>query len=265
MSRTSGKPDHHPSDETRAWHLAAEQVRRVEAVWDNPAKRLREILACKRWMERQDHLPRLVRLAALLDPEMDRKRFWSVLVPVERASGRTRVTDVDILDRDPPAGAARAARMPLTVVADNIRSAFNLGGLFRTAECLGAEAVWLCGYSADPGHPHVAAAAMGTVAAVPWRSFERVGPALEALRRAGVWIVALETVAQAPPIGSLVWRFPCAVVLGNERFGLDPETVKACDTAARIPSYGVKNSLNVVNALAICAWDARQSWQRCQT
>ncbi len=261
MSRTSGKPDHDPSDEPRTWHLAAEQVRRIEAVWDNPTQRLREILACKRWMERQAHLPRLVRLSELLASEMDRRQFWSVLVPVERASGRTRVTDVDILDRDPPPGAARAERMPLTVVADNIRSAFNLGGLFRTAECLGAEAVWLCGYSAAPDHPHVAAAAMGTVATLPWRSFQRVGPALEELRQAGVWTVALETVAQAPAVGNLPWRFPCAIVLGNERFGLDPETVSACDTAARIPAYGVKNSLNVVTALAICAWDARQAWQ----
>ena len=213
-------------------------------------------------MERQDHVPRLSRLADMLDPEMDRQRFWAVLVPVERVDGRTRVTDVDILDGDPPAGGVTADRMPLTIVADNIRSAFNLGGIFRTAECLGAEAIWLCGYSADPGHPHVAAAAMGTTATVPWRRFERIGPALAELRQAGAWIAALETVADAPEVGSLPWRFPCAVVIGNERFGLDPGTVAACHTAARIPSHGVKNSLNVVTALAICAWDARRAFDK---
>jgi tRNA G18 (ribose-2'-O)-methylase SpoU len=248
--------------ETRAWRLAADQLRRIDTSWDDPVARLREILACKRWMERQNHLPRLARLAGLLDPAMTRKQFWAVLVPAERAGARTRVTDLDILARDPPPDAAQADRMPLTVVADNIRSAFNLGGIFRTAECLGAAAVWLCGYSADPGHPQVAAAALGTVGAVPWRSFERIGPALAELREAGVWTVALETVAGAPEVGALSWRFPSAIVIGNERFGLDPETVAACDTAARIPSYGVKNSLNVVTALAICAWDARLAFQR---
>lgn len=260
-----GMTTHTPSSsptETRAWYLAAEQLRRIETDWDNPVIRLRELLACKQWLERQDHLPRLARLAELLDPAMTRKQFWTVLVPAERAGSRTRVTDLDILDRDPPAGAARADRMPLTVVADNIRSAFNLGGIFRTAECLGASAVWLCGYCADPGHPQVAAAALGTVGAVPWRRFERIGPALAELRQAGVWTVALETVSGAPEVGALSWRFPSAVVIGNERFGLDPETVAACDTAARIPSYGVKNSLNVVTALAICAWDARLAFKK---
>jgi len=82
------------------------------------------------------------------------------------------------------------------------------------------------------------------------------------LRQHGVWTVALETVAHAPCVGEIPWRFPCAVVLGNERFGLDPGTVAACDGTARIPAYGTKNSLNVVTAFAICAWDARRVWNQ---
>lgn len=212
-------------------------------------------------MERQEHVPRLLRLAEMLDPQMDHQQFWSVLVPVERADARRRVTDVDVLDHDvntitkgPP------ERMPLTIIADNLRSAFNLGGLFRTADCLGAAGIWLCGYSAAPDHPHVAAAAMGTVHSMPWRIFDRVGSALAELRCAGIWTVALETVSQAPCVGEFRWRFPCAIVLGNERFGIGPETITACDSVVRIPSYGLKNSLNVVTACAICAWDARQAW-----
>ena len=67
MNRMSGNPDQQPAGELRAWHLAAERMRRIEAAWDDPGKRLRGILACKRWLERQEHVPRLVRLAALLD------------------------------------------------------------------------------------------------------------------------------------------------------------------------------------------------------
>ena len=186
-------------------------------------------------------------------------------MPVERADTRLRVTDVDVLDHDTTALTAPPERMPLTIVADNLRSAFNLGGLFRTADCLGAAGIWLCGYSAAPDHPHVAAAAMGTVASMPWRTFDRIGPALDELRHAGIRTVALETVAEAPYVGEFGWQFPCAVVLGNERFGLDPETIKACDSVVRIPSYGLKNSLNVVTACAICAWDARQAWQHAQS
>lgn len=262
MNRMSGNPDQQSAGELRAWHLAAERVRRIEAAWDDPGKRLRGILACKRWMEQQEHVPRLVRLAALLDPEMDRRRFWTVLVPIERADIRARVTDSAILDRDPGPEAAAPRRMPLTVVADNLRSAFNVGGLFRTADGLGAADLWLCGYTAAPSHPHVAAAAMGTAANLPWRTFERVADALAELRQHGVWTVALETVAHTPCVGEIPWRFPCAVVLGNERFGLDPGTVAACDGTARIPAYGTKNSLNVVTAFAICAWDARRVWNQ---
>lgn len=264
MKRTAGKRGQRSQDESRTWTLAAQQVRRIEAVWDDPVKRLHAILACKGWFERQEHVPRLVRLAALLDPQMDRKRFWTVLVPVERADARTRVTDSTILSHDPGAAASASQRMPLTVVADNLRSAFNIGGLFRTADCLGAATVWLCGYTATPDHPHVAAAAMGTAAQLPWRVFERVGDALAELRQHGVWTVALETVAHGPSVGDIPWRFPCAVVLGNERFGLDPETIAACDSRARIPTYGSKNSLNVVNAFAICAWDIRRVWNQAE-
>ncbi len=246
----------------RAWQIALERVRAVEAAWDNPVARQREILACRHWLAAQDHLPHLCKLAGLLDPAMDRRQLASVLAPVERAAGRQRVTDVDILDADAPLADATPDRMALTVVVDCLRSAFNLGGVFRTAECLGAEAVWLCGYTADPAHPQVAQAAMGTERLMPYRLFERLPDALAELRRAGVQSVALETVSGAAAPEAFGWTFPCAVVLGNERFGLGPETLAAVDAVVRIPSYGRKNSLNVVTAFAICAYQARVAWSR---
>ena len=88
-------------------------------------------------------------------------------MPVEREVARRRVTDVQILDRDAWRNSSRR-RMPLVLVADSLRSAFNIGGLFRTAECFGAEALWLCGYSATPEHPHVTEAALGADQLVPW-------------------------------------------------------------------------------------------------
>ena len=101
---------------------------------------------------------------------------------------------------------------------------------------------------------------MGAERLVPWQVWPRVGEALVALRGAGVACVALETVRDAPAPDEQAWRFPCALLLGNERFGLDPETVRACDGVARIPAYGRKNSLNVVAAFAIAAYAARVAW-----
>jgi tRNA G18 (ribose-2'-O)-methylase SpoU len=249
--------------EKRAWQVALRRVRAVEAAWDDPAGRQRAILECRHWLAAQSHLPRLCRLSPLLDPAMDRRRLAAVLAPVARAGSRRRVTDVDVLDADAPAAAAPAGLpVPLTVVADCLRSAFNLGGILRTAECLGAAGVWTCGYTAEPTQPAVAQAAMGTEKLVPWRVWPSVTDALAALRAGGVQVVALETVAGAPAPGAFHWRFPCALVLGNERFGLAPETLALCDASVRIPVYGRKNSLNVAAAFAVAGYAARAAWER---
>ncbi len=253
---------HPPPTEARAWRLAQARVLKLARLWDDPAARQRELLACRHWLEAQTQIPRLHALAALLDPAMDRRRLVSVLAPVERMAARGRVTDVHILEGDSPPTAAPAALMPLTLVADCLRSAFNTGGLFRAAECFGAKALWLCGYTADPSHPHVAEAALGCEKLVPWSRFERLAEAVARLRAAGAMVVALETVAGAPAVEDFAWRFPCALLLGNERFGLDPAAVRSADAVVRIDLHGRKNSLNVVSAAAIALHAARCAWNR---
>ncbi|NLL84647.1 MAG: RNA methyltransferase [Lentisphaerae bacterium] len=248
------------SPETRLWQLAAMQAQEIEQAWDNPPQRERLIIACRQWLEKQDHLPQLARLARLLEPQMERRQLWSLLVPLERAAGRERVTDTTILSSDTPA--ATPSTFPVTVVADNIRSAFNTGGFFRTADCFGASDIWLCGYSATPEHPQVAAAAMDSHRHIPWQTFDRVADAVDKLHRSNVFTVAIETVADAPAIDEIPWHFPCAILFGNERFGLDPQTITSCRAVARIPTYGYKNSLNVVSALAVTLWSARCSYNR---
>lgn len=258
---TAGAEKHPLPAEARAWRLAQTRVLKVARLWDDPVARQRELLACRHWLQAQTHVPRLHALAALLDPGMDRRRLAAVLAPVERMAGRGRVTDVDILQRDaPPAAAAVAATMPLTLVADSLRSAFNTGGLFRAAECFGAAALWLCGYTADPGNSHVAAAAMGCERSVPWRAFARLEEAVALFRAGGVMVVALETVAGAPDVADFGWRFPCALLLGNERFGLGPEALRCADAVVRIALYGRKNSLNVAGAAAVALHAARRAW-----
>lgn len=249
--------------EHRAWHVALQQAQAIEAAWDDPVARQRAILACRSWLADQDHLPHLHKLAMLLDPDMARRQLGAVLAPIERVAARRRVTDVELLEADAPATRPTCGEpLPLTVVVDCMRSAFNLGGIFRTAECLGVARVWLCGYTADPAQPQVAQAAMGTEKLVPWQVWPRVGDALAALRAEGVACVALETVRDATAHENYPWVFPCALLLGNERFGLDPETLRQVDGVARIPVYGRKNSLNVVTAFAVCGYAVRSAWAK---
>lgn len=243
----------------RLWREALERLRRLDAAWEARDARREALGACRAWLSAQAALPRLAELARLLTPDLTRQQFWSVLVPVERQVARCKVTDVDILEADlPPEHAPAAPAMPLTVIADSIRSAFNIGGIFRTAECFGVRELILCGYTALPAQPQAARAALGTEQLVPWRHIGNIREAIDGLQAAGTRCFALETVAGAPDIAAFDWPFPCALVLGNERFGLAPDVIKACDGAVRIPLFGRKNSLNVVTAFAVAAHAIRR-------
>jgi len=259
---------------TSHWKEALHRLRALDATWQDEAQRTKQILACREWMACKAELPRLAALARLLTPHMTRQQFWSVLVPVEREVAKVKITDIDILDSDLPESAdtaqhpfsqsygvtgSLALQMSLTVVLDSIRSAFNVGGIFRSAECFGVQEVVLCGYTPLPDQPQVAKAALGTEQRVPWRYEENILTALEHLKASGTTCYALETVAEALSVADTPWRFPAALVLGNERFGLNPEVIAACDAIVRIPLFGRKNSLNVVSAFTIAAYEIRKT------
>ncbi|MCL1919682.1 MAG: RNA methyltransferase [Kiritimatiellaeota bacterium] len=245
----------------KIWQDALTRLRALDAAWADEAQRHAGILDCKDWMAAQEAVPRLAALARQMTPGMSRCQFWCVLVPVEREVSRCKVTDIDILDHDlPPDAPAAAQVMPVTVVLDCIRSAFNVGGIFRSAECFGVAEIILCGYTPLPTQTQVARVALGTERSVAWRHAEDIRQAIASLKAQGIRCYALETVANATDIGATAWQFPCALILGNERFGLDAETVAACDAIVRIPCFGRKNSLNVVSAFTVAAYEARRKF-----
>ncbi len=209
-------------------------------------------------------VPRLETLARLLVPGMSARQLLCVLVPVERVASRQRITDADMgLKTGDGVTAGDHAPMPVIVVADNLRSAVNIGGIFRTAEFFQSEAVWLCGYTATPDHPHVVRSAMGTEACVPWQTWDHMQSAIAALRARGFVIYALETCSKAEPADRCLYRFPAAILLGNERFGLDPDILAGADSVISIAACGTKNSLNVVSAFAIAAQAMRRCFDAC--
>ena len=244
------------NDEQAIWREAMERLRRLDAVWPPPEA---DLLACRDWMATQP-VERLAALARLLTSGVTRRQFWCALVPVERAVARCKVTDVDILDSDLDVSQPiPAPLMDVTVILDSLRSAFNVGGIFRTAECFGFKEVVLCGYTPLPDQPQVAKAALGTEKRIAWRAVPSIADAIHSCQAGGIACYALETVEGAPGVETFPWRSPCALVLGNERFGLDAETVGRCDAAVRIPLFGRKNSLNVGSAFAIAAHELRRS------
>lgn len=204
---------------------------------------------------------RLRGLARLLAPGADARALAAALVPLERVDAHTRVTDADLELTDSDAPDAAPDRFPLVAAADNLRAALNTGGLFRTADFFGVEALWLCGYTAAPDHPHVARAALGAERTVPWRAFPDVRDAVAAARAEGRRVYALETSARAVPLAEVRFEFPAALLLGSERFGLDPDVVASADACVAIPGHGAKNSLNVVATFAVAAAAARAAWE----
>ena len=139
----------------------------------------------------------------------------------------------------------------LIIVLDRLRSAHNVGNIFRIAEALGAAEIIACGYTPVPPHPRLVKTAMGADKMVPCRSFETSLEAVKALRTEGVQeILAAEPFPGSIPAWERDYKFPLAIVFGNEALGVHPETLEAVDGMVCLPMYGAKASINVGNAAA---------------
>ncbi len=246
--------------EVREWLLAQDALRLVELNWDDQSVRLRKLRSCRTMLEKS-RISRLRQLAGLIRDDISERELLNVLVPVERVASRQRMDDATMGVRSSDQE-QEAATFPLTVVVDNLRSAFNIGGIFRTADAMGASALWLCGYSATPEHPQVTRAALGAEKSVNWQHWHSLRDALARLKDEGQTIYALETADRAATVEEHEFVFPCALILGNERFGLDYDILQSADYLLQIPMYGRKNSLNVVSALAVAGYAARRCWHR---
>ncbi len=144
---------------------------------------------------------------------------------------------------------------PIVAVVHDIRSAYNVGSIFRTADCAGLAGVVLVGITATPEHRGVAKTALGAQDSVPWRHVATIDDALRQLRDEGHTIAALErapgAVAPAEVPGD---AFPLALVLGNEVTGVPDDVLDASDLVVGLPQYGAKESLNVSVAFGIAAY-----------
>ncbi|MCS7149466.1 MAG: RNA methyltransferase [Caldimicrobium sp.] len=143
-------------------------------------------------------------------------------------------------------------RFPLTLLLDNLRSAYNVGSIFRTAECAFIERIILCGITATPPHPGIAKTALGTTERVPWHHEPSTLYAVEKLKRKGYTVASLELTNRSIPIQQLERPyFPLALVIGNEVTGVAEEVLENSHLIVDIPLFGEKESLNVAVATAV--------------
>lgn len=142
----------------------------------------------------------------------------------------------------------------LVVVCHNIRSAFNVGSIFRTADGAGIDKIILGGYSAHPPHPKLLKVSLGAEKTIPYERVWSTWRAIESLKKDGYRIVALEKISRAKNIFKYRPKFPLALVVGNEVSGLSKEILRRCHDVVFIPMRGQKESLNVSVAFGIAVY-----------
>jgi tRNA G18 (ribose-2'-O)-methylase SpoU len=171
-------------------------------------------------------------------------------------------TNYDIRYRDShlsPDEFALLPRHPITIIVDNLRSAFNVGAFFRLCDILRAKELILCGYTAHPPHIKLEKTSLGTIDYVPWRHTEQTIDAVTMLKQQGIPVWAAETTSHSVTYTNIHYPREIAIVFGNEALGVSREVVDMCDGVVEIPVYGFKNSLNVVSAAAVIGFKFLES------
>jgi 23S rRNA (guanosine2251-2'-O)-methyltransferase len=152
--------------------------------------------------------------------------------------------------------------LPTAVLLDQIRSAYNAGAFFRTADAVRLERLILCGITAHPPQQAVAKTALGAEERVAWEYHTDSLIPIRMLRARGYQIAAIETSERA--VDLFDWRpaWPVCVVFGNEVDGLPPELLEACDIHIRLPMLGLKHSLNVATAGGVVMFELLRKYRR---
>jgi len=160
------------------------------------------------------------------------------------------------------AGAAYLGmRLPVTVLLDNVRSMYNTGAFFRTADGAGIERLILSGITPPPSQSGVRKTALGAEETVQWQRERDALTAIYDLRDHGYEIAAIETSSRSVDLYDWQPHFPLCLIFGHEVDGIRPELLELCDTHVRIPMLGMKHSLNVATAAGVVLYELLRKYR----
>lgn len=147
-------------------------------------------------------------------------------------------------------------KSPIIAVLENVRSAYNVGSVLRTADAFLLEAVYTTGYTAHPPHKEIKKTALGADETVTSKHFATATEAIKELKAAGYKVYAIEQAESSLMLHKLQTTpaEKIAVILGNEVSGVEQETIALCDGCIEIPQLGMKHSLNIATAAGIMLW-----------
>ena len=167
------------------------------------------------------------------------------------------MTEVKRLNRD----WRRRTDARLSLLLDNVGQPFNVGSIIRSAAAFGVERVWLCGSTAEPGHPSARKTALGTDRMLAFEPVQAATAAVDAARADGYRVVVIELAGDAVPLHEAPLTGDICLAVGNEDHGCSAGLLAAADVIAYIPQPGNVGSLNVAAATAIALAEVRrQEW-----
>jgi tRNA G18 (ribose-2'-O)-methylase SpoU len=152
--------------------------------------------------------------------------------------------------------------IPVGILLDDVRSLYNVGAFFRTADAAGCEKLYLCGITGRPPKPGIAKTALGSEETVPWEHHADARTVVECLHQRGHEIAAVETSVHAVDLFDWAPEFPVCVLFGHEVDGLPSALLDLCDTYVRIPMLGRKHSLNVATAGGVVIYELLRKYRR---
>jgi tRNA G18 (ribose-2'-O)-methylase SpoU len=163
---------------------------------------------------------------------------------------------------------AQIKRRPIYLILENVYDTYNIGGLFRLADALAVEKLYLCGEMEIPPNSRILKASIGTYKVVPWEYKTSAKEAIEELRNvhgthnmehgkiSPISIFAVEQDSRSIPYTQAQYTAPIALLVGNETYGVLPETLNLVDQILEIPMWGINKSLNVIVSAAIVSYHA---------
>lgn len=151
-------------------------------------------------------------------------------------------------------------KSPIYIVCDNILDTYNVGSIFRLADAVAAEKVYLCGITETPPNTRIKKASINTTEWVNWEYVETTLLAIKKLRKEvkNIQIVAVEQDKKSKPFNKADYNLPIALIVSNETSGAEREIINAVDLIVEMPMFGVNKSLNVMVSLGIILYQVIQ-------
>ncbi len=147
----------------------------------------------------------------------------------------------------------RISRNPISIIVDNVLDTYNVGSIFRLADAVAAEKVYLCGQTLTPPNSRIKKASIQTWKWVPWEHATTAVEAIGTIRKTkpDTKIVAIEQDDRSVPFDDAQYEFPVAIIVGHESDGVSRDALDIADTIVELPMFGVNVSLNVMVSCGI--------------